>query len=295
MSTGLQPVKEAGDVPGGASSWRQAPRLDRGRDSIRSLPRDLADSLRNPEFWALSSWLDIVVRSRESRLGFFWLLMPSLVYVWGLGGFFASMQSKPLGSFVAYVGIGYVIFRAASSVMIESAGAFFAGSAFILDGHLRLTDFVLRVTAKALFHFAMSLPAVAAALMVQTGVHWAGLGWGLLSFPLVMFNVLWIGVVFALVGARFPDMSQFVSNIFMFTFLLTPIVWHADTLPVNSMRYTLMRINPLYHMIEIVRAPILGEPIDHATYSYLAVMTVAGFACTSILYRRYARFVPVWI
>lgn len=296
MNSELRPLQDANAAQGGgAPALRHAPRLDRGRDAVRSLSRDLLDSFRNPEFWALSSWLDIVVRSRESRLGLFWLLMPSIVYVWGVGSFFAAMQHKPMASFVAYVGVGYVIFRAISSVITESANAFFSGTAFILDGHLRLTDFVLRVVAKALFHFAMSVPAIAVALMIQSGVHWDGLGWSLLSFPLVMLNALWIGVVFAIVGARFPDMSQFVSNIFMFTFLLTPIVWHADSLPVASTRYTLMRINPLYHMIEIVRAPILGEPIDTATYRYLAVMTLAGFACAAFLYRRYARFVPIWI
>ena len=41
--------------------------------------RELAASLRNPEFWLLTSWLDILVRARRSYLGPVWLLMPSLV------------------------------------------------------------------------------------------------------------------------------------------------------------------------------------------------------------------------
>ena len=91
---------------------------------MRSLFHDLGGSLKNPEFWALSSWLDIVVRYRQSRLGIFWLVAPAIVYIWGLGGFFASMMNASLAMFVPHVAIGYAIFRLVSSTIIESTTAF---------------------------------------------------------------------------------------------------------------------------------------------------------------------------
>ncbi|HET9033090.1 MAG TPA: hypothetical protein VFN25_09305 [Dokdonella sp.] len=263
--------------------------------SMHSLFRDLAASLRNPEFWALSSWLDIVVRNRQSRLGIFWLMSPAIVYIWGMGGFFASMMHMPLAGFVAYVAIGYLVFRVISSAITESTGAFASSAAFILDGHVRLTDFVLRVIATAMFHFIVSLPVAALALAIYPDPHWVGLLFSLFSMPVVILNALWIGVVFALVGARFPDLKHLVGNIFMFAFLLTPIIWHADTMPPGSLRGTLMRFNPFYHMVELVRAPILGQTIDPSTPLYLAVMTLGGWILAILAYRRYARFVPLWI
>jgi ABC-type polysaccharide/polyol phosphate export permease len=262
---------------------------------MRSLARDLAGSLKHPEFWALSSWLDIVVRYRQSRLGIFWLVAPAIVYIWGLGGLFASMMGLGLALFAAHVALGYVIFRVVSSAIIESTTAFSSSGAFILDGHLRLTDFVLRVLAKALFYFTMSLPVVAVALAIHPAIQWEGFAYALASFPLVVANALWIGILFALVGARFPDLSQFIGNVFMFAFLLTPIIWHADSMPADSVRGMLMRLNPLFHMVEVVRAPILGEPLGSATFWYLGAMTLLGWAAAILAYRRYARFVPIWI
>jgi len=262
---------------------------------MRSFLKDLAASFRNPEFWLLSSWLDIVVRYRQSRLGIVWLVAPAVVYIWGVGSLFASMQHASLPRFIGYVAVGYTVFRVINSVIIESSSAFAASAPFILDGHVRLTDFVLRVIAKALFYFLASLPVVAVALAISPELHWSGLLLSLLSFPLVLANILWIGVVFALVGARFPDLSQFINNIFMFVFLLTPIIWHADSMPAGSIRGTVMRFNPLYHMIEVVRAPILGHQVATSTLYYLAVMTVVGWLVAILAYRRYARFVPIWI
>jgi ABC-2 type transport system permease protein len=262
---------------------------------MQSLVRDLAASLRNPEFWALSSWLDIVVRNRQSRLGIFWLMAPAIVYVWGVGALFASMMKTPLSAFGAYVAIGYLVFRVINSAIIESTSVFGTSASFIFDGHVRLTDFVLRVIATAIFHFVVSLPVGIIALAFYPDVDPHGILFCLVSLPTLILNALWMGVVFALVGARLPDLKHLIGNIFMFVFLFTPIIWHADAVPAGSIRETLVRLNPLYHLVELVRAPILGERLDPSTVPYLAVMTFGGWILAIVAYRRYARYVPLWI
>jgi ABC-type polysaccharide/polyol phosphate export permease len=262
---------------------------------MNSLFADLSASMRHPEFWALSSWLDIVVRNRQSRLGILWLMMPAVVYIWGMGGFFSIIMRVPLAEFAAHVAIGYLLFRVVSGVIVESTGAFASAGPFILDGHTRLSDFVMRVLATALFYFLVSLPVAIPALVVHPNLQWTGVLFSVVSLPIILLNTLWIGVVFGLVGARFPDLKHLISNILTFAFLLTPIVWQANAMPAGSLRGNLMRANPLYHMVEFVRAPILGEAIDPSTLSYIAIMTVVGWLVAILAYRRYARYVPLWI
>src|SRR3546814_15452088 len=124
---------------------------------MHSLFRDLAASLRNPEFWALSSWLDIVVRNRQSRLGIFWLMSPAIVYIWGVGTFFASMMRMSLSEFAAYVAVGYLVFRVVNSAIVESTRTLAASPPFTLDGIVRLTDFVVSVIPTPSFNFLISL------------------------------------------------------------------------------------------------------------------------------------------
>lgn len=262
---------------------------------MSSLWRDLWASFRNPEFWALSSWLDIMVRNRQSRLGVFWLLVPPMVYIWGIGGFFASMMGMTFSTFVGYVALGYVVFRVISTVITESSGAFLSSASFILDGHLRLTDFILRVVAKALFYFLASLPVVAASLYISPDWHWQALPVALLAFTWMMGITLCVGVVFAVLGARFPDVGQLVNNVFMFAFLLTPVIWHTDMMPPESLRGLLVRFNPLFHMVEVVRAPLLGTPVAAESYLYLGVLTVVAVLGAALTYRLFSRHVPVWV
>ncbi|TXK59849.1 ABC transporter permease [Alkalisalibacterium limincola] len=252
-------------------------------------------SVRNPEFWALSSWLDIITRARRSRLGFVWLLAPSVVYVFGLGSFFAAMRGESIQAFAIHVALGAMIFRTLMSAIVASANVYPGNAAFILDGHVRLTDYLLQSLARAFFDMCMYLPVVVVAFAIAPDFHWLGIVLAPLAVVLVYLNALWAAVVLSLVGARFADVGQVLANLSIFVFLLTPIIWTANEAPADSIRGQLMRLNPFYHFVEIFRAPILGQPVEPHSLVYVGVMTVVGFLVAGLLYRRYTRFVPLWI
>jgi len=257
--------------------------------------KHFAQSLRDPAFWAYSTWLGIVTHYRRSRLGPLWMFAPSVLYIWGLGWFFSRMQGRPLNEFAAHVAIGIVLFRLMSSVMTESTSILTANQAFILDGRVRITDFILRVLARGLFQVIVALPMVVLALWLHPGLQLSGFIWLFLTVPLVLFNMLWFSVLFSLIGARFPDTEQLVNNVFLFMFLLTPIIWYAEQVPLGSLRGILMYLNPLFHFIEAVRAPLLGEHINQTSMVVLVGLSMSGWALATIAYRRYSRFVPLWI
>jgi len=267
----------------------------RGNGAPGALWRELLESLRNPEFWALSSWLDILVRARRSRLGFLWLLIPSIVYVFGIGAFFHGMQASGLGTYFAHVALGAAVFRSLMSSIIGSANVFHASHSFIMDGRMRLTDYVLESLAKSFFDLCMYLPVVVIALIWFGGASLAGL---LLSLPALLIlyvNGLWIATVFALTGARFPDFGQLLNTVSIFLFLLTPIIWYPEQVMTGSLRARLMLVNPFYHFIELFRAPIMGRMVEPVSLWYVGIMTVVGLLVATLLYRRYARYVPLWI
>ena len=278
-----------------ASGIRERDAGLRPRQSSDSLWVQLAESLRNPEFWALSSWLDTIVRARKSRLGVLWLVAPSIVYVFGLGAFFAAMRNIPLAQFAAHIALGAMVFRGLMSTIIASANVFGGSYSFILDGHVRLTDYLMQALAKAFFDMAMYVPIVVVALSLYDDVRWAGLALAPLTLLALYVNAFWISVVFSLVGARFSDFGQLLGNVGIFLFLLTPIIWYPSDMPADSPRGQFMRLNPFYHFVTLFRGPILGEPIEQQSITYVAVMTVAGLGMATFLYRRYSRFVPLWI
>lgn len=261
--------------------------------------RELAESLRNPNFWALSSWLDIIVRARKSRLGILWLMAPSVVYIFGLGTFFASMRNlgggATLGEYYAHVALGAMVFRTLMSTITASANVFIGSQAFIMDGHTRLTDYLLKALAQSFFNMCMYIPAVLVAVWLAGGVEPVGVLLALPTLLLLYVNALWMAVLFGIFGARLPDLGQLLGTVSIFFFLLTPIIWYPAMMPEGSLRAAFMRFNPFFHFVELFRAPLMGNPVDPVSIWYAAASTVLGLVVASIVYRRLARFVPLWI
>jgi ABC-type polysaccharide/polyol phosphate export permease len=213
----------------------------------------------------------------------------------GVGYYFAKLQGLSPLSFIPHLGVGYLLFRFLMTIITESSLVLPANSSFILDGHVRLTDFVFRVAAKGLFYFFVALPVLVVALAASPQLDLLGLTISMPALLLLIANALWMGVAIALLGARFPDIHELMTSVFIFGFILTPILWSASAAPLGTIHGTFMRINPLYHLIELVRAPMLGEVLEATTLIYVAILTIVGWLLTAYLYRRYARFVPLWI
>lgn len=269
----------------------------RGQGYGHALWREVRESLGNPEFWAFSSWLDIIAKARKSRFGILWLIAPSVVYVFGLGSVFAGMHGKTMGQFAAHIALGAMVFKTLMSALIGSAGVFGSSQSFIMDGHMRLTDYLLQSLAKSFFDLCMYLPVTLVALyMFGFGqIHPDGLLAAPVTLAIIYINAFWVAVVFSLVGVRFPDFGQVLGNVSIFLFLLTPIVWYSSQMPTTSFRGQMMRFNPFFHFVEVFRAPILGEPVALHSYVFVGTLTIAGLILATFAYRRYARFVPLWI
>lgn len=261
----------------------------------RSLWRDYRDSFSYPEFWIYAMWLDLLTKYRRSRLGLVWAVVPPVLYAFGIGAFYAMLGHQPPSRIILHLGLGYVIYRFITASLSECTTTFNSHASFIQDGRIRFTDYILRVIARALFYLLISVPVIAVASFISPDFHVLGLLTLLPTLALVLVNIAWMGALVAVLGARLPDVHEFIGSALMFSFLFTPILWRADQAPITTLQGFIARLNPLFHLVEVVRAPLLGEPVGRSTLLYLGLMTVTGWVLASWVYRRYARFVPIWI
>jgi ABC-type polysaccharide/polyol phosphate export permease len=97
----------------------------------------------------------------------------------------------------------------------------------------------------------------------------------LLGLVFLVANTAWISMLIAIASARFRDIPQVVASVMQFAMFVTPVFWPAERL--NGARHAVLDFNPFYHMLEAVRAPLLGAPIAPHTYSILAIMALIGW------------------
>lgn len=259
------------------------------------LLHDMRASLKERAFWAYATWLEMITRYRRTRLGVLWMVLPPITYVLGLGYLYAHMMSKSPAEFIPHLGIGYLLWRFAIQTITESSDVFVSHQAFIMDGRTRFTDYVLRTFAKSVLYLGIGFVVMVAVLLFDPLIHDALIATLLVTVPIYMINVLWMAMVVALLGARVRDTREVISTGLIFGFLLTPILWDVSLVPADTFRGAVMRFNPFFHLIEFVRAPVLGVMPENSTLWVIGVMTIAGWGLAASLYSRYARYVPLWI
>ena len=262
---------------------------------MNGLLNQVLRSFRKPEFWAYSSWLDIVTRYRRTRLGLIWLLAPVMVFTFVTGPLYARLFGRDLGSYLVHLGMGYAIWRMLSMVISDAINSLRSNKSFILDGNVRLTDYALKSLAKALFYFAFSMVGMVAILIWSPAVPGWAIATLLLTIPAVVLNLFWIAYCVALLGARSPDFGQVLQTLLMMGMLFTPIIWEGNRFPPDSTAGLVVRLNPAYHLLEIVRAPLYGHAPETGSILFVALMTVVGWSFAAFLCRRYSRYVPIWI
>ena len=254
-----------------------------------------ATSLRRPEFWAYSSWLDIVTRYRRTRMGLFWLLAPVMLFTFITGPFYAKVMHRDLNTYMVHLGMGYAIWRLMVMVLNDSVGILRSNKSFILHGNVRLTDYTLRAIAKSLFYFLASMIGMVFVLFMSPAVPPVAILSLFVTVPVILVNLGWVGYSMAILGARSPDVGHVLSTILMVGFLFTPIIWVGQRYKPGSFGGLAVRLNPAYHFLEFVREPLFGRMPETSTLVYILILTLAGWLLASILCRRYARYVPIWI
>ena len=113
-----------------------------------------------------------------------------------------------------------------------------------------------------------------------------------LSLPLVVLNVLWMALLLAVVSARFRDIPVMLQSMFMILFWLTPIIYYPEQL---GSRRIIVDLNPFSHMMELLRAPLLGQSPSLTSWFVVCIMAVLGWVVTVLIFARFRARIAYWL
>lgn len=245
-----------------------------------------------PLWWALA-WQDTKQRYRRSVLGPFWITASTGVMVGAMGPLYGALLGQDVGSYTQHLAVSLILWMFISTSVNEAGTVFVGAEGYIKQVALPLSIYVYRMLAKNLVMLAHNLVIVVVVLAFLPPASLSTIWLAPVGLALVIANLLWIVLLLGMLGARFRDIPQLVANIVQVAFFLSPIIWKADMLSPKA-RFV-VDFNPLYHFIEIVRAPLLGEPIRALSWLVTVGLLLAGCALTYYAFVRLRARVPYWL
>jgi ABC-type polysaccharide/polyol phosphate export permease len=110
---------------------------------------------------------------------------------------------------------------------------------------------------------------------------------------LVLLNGVWLALLLGIFCLRFRDLQQLVTNIVQIAIFVTPIFWPPDALK-GMNRIVFVTLNPLYHIIEVVRAPLVGQLPSLTTYVGVVLIAIVGWTTTYFVFRYFRKRIAYW-
>lgn len=239
-------------------------------------------------------WQDIKQRYRRSKLGPFWLTISMGVMIGMIGIVFGQVLNSPMKEYLPFLATGIILWTCFSTGVMEGSTSFIDAQGMIRQLDLPLSLYPIRVLWRNIVicgHNIIMLPLVF--LIVGKEITW-NIFWVIPGFLLFSWNMLWISLLLGTFCTRFRDMPQIVNSLIQVFFYVTPIIWMPGALSARSANL-LVEPNPVYHLLQVVRAPILGSSPTVINWLVSVVIALIGSAIALWFFGKYKKRIAYWL
>jgi ABC-type polysaccharide/polyol phosphate export permease len=254
---------------------------------------DLRNGLNAWELWGTLGWHDLRQRYRRSTFGPLWLTLSMGIMAGTIGVLYAEIFGQDIHDYLPFLAVGLIVWGFISASIIDPCYVFILSEGVIKQVRAPLSVHIYRVVWRNLIVLAHNM-VIYVIILVVFGI-WPGAPILLFIPSLLLFSIsaFSTGLLIALLSARFRDLPPIIANFTQILFLLTPILWRTDQL--TGSRKLLAQLNPLYHIVEVMRMPLLGQVPPASSWICVIVAVALSCAVTFWFYVRFRGRIAYWI
>jgi ABC-2 type transport system permease protein/lipopolysaccharide transport system permease protein len=209
-----------------------------------------------------------------------------------LGVLYSEIFNTPIRDFLPFLCVGLLVWNFLSSFLLEGGALFIGAESYIKQVRLPYSVYVYRSSWCRLVIFAHNIVIYFGVLLYFQ--IWPGLV-ALMAIPgllLVLVNGALANLCIGMISARFRDVPQVVTSVVQIVFFVTPIMWKPELL---SDKGYVVEFNPFFHLIEVVRAPLLGNMPSPTSYLAVLLITLFTIAISGAFFTRFRSRIAYWI
>ena len=257
-----------------------------------TISQEVAAGFRAWPVWIIMGWDDIRQRYRRSVIGPFWITLSMGIFIMILGVIYSRLFHTELQSYLPYLTVGFVVWGFMSAAANDSCIAFIDANRIIKQIKLPYSVYILRVVWRNFIIFLHTIVIyIPMAIIFKIEPNLTTL-YAIPGLIMVCVNLIWLTTVVAILSTRYRDIQPIVGTVIQLGMFATPIMWTVSSLGNDKF---VAEINPVYHLIEIIRAPLLGVAPEPLSWLVACGLAVVGSAFAVALMVRASRRIVFWL
>jgi ABC-type polysaccharide/polyol phosphate export permease len=246
--------------------------------------------------WRISHLIgirDLRHRYTRSKLGQLWLMISTATMIAVLSAVWSVLWYQPIHDLMPFIGVSLIIWSYLSQVLVDCTSAFVAQGHLYRNQKMHFSVLIYSVIYKNTIMLAHSL-IIIAVLIVAFKVP---VNWYLLqivpAFGLTLVGMVWLGYLIAMTCVRYRDVIQVITTWSTVLFYITPVMWKPDFLP--HQYHLIIQLNPFAQFLEILRNPLLGQPVSPYAWLSTTVIALGGGLVALAVIGRYQHRIVFWM
>jgi ABC-type polysaccharide/polyol phosphate export permease len=243
--------------------------------------------------WGRIGWQEVRRRYRRTVIGPFWTTLSLAIFVISMGLVWSQLWGQPVAEYLPFLTVGVITWTFISVLIGDGCTAFNSHEGLIKQMQVKFTLLVIAGiwrNAIVFFHNLAIFVGVVVALSVP--LHW-GMLLAIPGLALLCLNGVWIGLLCGMACTRYRDLQPLIGSVLQVAIFVTPVFYNPAQLGVH--RFAFATLNPLFHLIDVVRAPLLGTPPALESWLISLGLLIVGGAGTLYLFARFRRRVAFWL
>jgi ABC-type polysaccharide/polyol phosphate export permease len=263
------------------------------RNNYESIAKDVRFCIDRRQSWFSLGRQDIISSYRRTVLGPLWITIHQVAFVAGVGIVYSQLFRVPSQQLVPTVLCGFVIWTFMVNLINASSGVFVESSSFIKSTDIPPLFYAIKsVSTQTLIFMQSSIILITVPLFSNRAPTLETLIVVPLTVILLIVNgvalCMWLGFV----SARYRDVKLATSTVIQVAFFLTPVFWSSRQL---QGREWILFLNPFAWVIESVRPPIMGEPLEYIYVLCFAAFTTINMGVGAVASSRFKGRLSLWV
>lgn len=220
------------------------------------LVAELQDLVRYRDLLKQLVMRNIKTRYKRSVLGILWTLLNPLLMMIVLTVVFSHVFRIHTLNYPVYALCGLVLWNFFAQTTTGAMSELLWGGSLMNRIYLPRAIFAASALGTSLVNLLLSLiPLLLLMLVTGTPIRWTIL---ILPVPIVLVALFALGVALFLstLAVYFSDVMEMYQIVLTAWMYLTPIIYPKETIP--PAYHWLFNLNPMYHLLELFRAPLHG-------------------------------------
>lgn len=242
----------------------------------------------------LLGWQDLRQAYRRSALGPFWITAGMAVQISTMGLVFSLIFKANSDEYVPFLAVSVIVWGFLSLTITESSLSLINAEQVIKQLNISLYVHVFRTIWKNILAFGHNIVILPIVFLVFFPPINMGILLAVPAFLIVIINLGWLALVLAMLCARYRDMPPIINSVLTIAFYLTPVMWMPKLLP-EGIAHLLLGLNPMYHLLQIIRLPLLGQFPTLENWVLSSALAAFGWIATWLIYSKFKSQIAYWV